>query len=203
MAETITPMTKLEAVNEILHSIGQAPVNTLDSSAITDAGRIEDLLDRVLRQVLLTGWHFNTDKEWPVTPDSSGNIVVPANALRIDPTDPDKDFVVRRNGSNLMLYDREDQTFNLGTDEVKLDIVWGFPFEDLPETARSYIAHRAGRRYQTGALGSQVLFQFTEADETFALAQLRRWDNRNANRNLLKSDVPSNIAWTRRINPSR
>jgi hypothetical protein len=199
---TIVPMTKLEAVNEILHSIGQAPVNTLDSPAVTDAGRIEDLLDRVLRQVLVKGWHFNTDTEYELTPDSNGNIKVPAGILRIDPTYPSNDFVIRKNGDFLMLYDRTDQTFNLGTEAIKMEVVWGWEFEDLPEEAREYIAMRAGRRYQTGALGSTVLFQFTAEDETFALAQLRRWDNRNANRNMLTSDSRSNIAWTRRINPS-
>ncbi len=52
-------MTKLEAVNDILLSIGEKPVNGL-TSGLPDAALAEAVLDKISRQVQLEGWNSNT-----------------------------------------------------------------------------------------------------------------------------------------------
>ena len=54
-------MTELDAINQMLVSIGQAPVNTITSTGILDVETAKLSLDTVLREVLTRGWSFNAD----------------------------------------------------------------------------------------------------------------------------------------------
>lgn len=194
-------MTELEAVNEMLLSIGQAPVNSLDVAGIRDVAIAQTTLDNVSRSVQLQGWHFNTDYEYELTPNGSNNVLVPSNVLFIEPNDPSQDYVIRDNAGTLMLWDREDKTFTITVNPVKVDIVWGFDFIDIPQYARNYIALRAARRFQALVVGSQILHTFTQQDELDALAMLKRMDGRNANVNILNTGNFTDQIFQRRINP--
>ena len=52
--------TELEAVNIMLSSIGEAPVNSL-SSGLVDAELAQTTLHNVSREVQAAGWSFNTE----------------------------------------------------------------------------------------------------------------------------------------------
>ncbi|MGN6422700.1 MAG: hypothetical protein ACTHLA_05260 [Asticcacaulis sp.] len=56
-----TPFTELEAVNEMLMSIGQAPVNSL-TTAVGDVNIAHAILGVETRYVVLFGFTFNTDE---------------------------------------------------------------------------------------------------------------------------------------------
>ena len=56
MAENST--TELEAVNTLLHSIGEASVNSLTNLPI-DGTQAKNILTEVSREVQATGYHFN------------------------------------------------------------------------------------------------------------------------------------------------
>lgn len=170
MADYITPSTKLEAVNAMLHSIGESPVVTIDSD--TDPLPVDvDIALRVLlstnREVQVPGWAFNTEKEYPMARDSDGFLPLPSNALSVDPDGyfRDRDGVMRGN----RLYDRKKHTF-VWDKNITATIKFLLDFEDLPEAARNYIAVRATRKFQAGSVGSATLNNFTEADETMARA---------------------------------
>lgn len=196
MTEVTAPQTKLDAVNMVLWSIGETPVNSLDVSGIKDVALAELQLDRVTREVLSKGWDFNTDDEWELTPDQNNNILVPANALRITPCDPTKRVVVRDNGGQLMLWDKDEQSFEF-TEPIEVNIVWAYEFDQIPEEARNYIAVRAARLFQAGAMGSELIFKFTELHEREALANFRRAHAKTRRANLLVRDP----IFHRRHNP--
>lgn len=168
MADYITPTTELEAVNAMLHSIGESPVVTIDDS--TDPLPVDvDIAVRVLRsvnrEVQVRGWTFNTECRYPLTRDVSGFIPLPANAMHVDP-DGDyrlRDGVMRGN----RLYDKDGHSFVWNSD-LTATIKFLLPMEDLPEAARNYIAIRATRRFQAGSVGSASLNSFTETDEVSA-----------------------------------
>uniref|UniRef100_UPI0040473467 hypothetical protein n=1 Tax=Shewanella sp. TaxID=50422 RepID=UPI0040473467 len=52
--------SKLDAVNTMLSSIGEAPVSSL-SSGLIEAEIAETILDTIDREVQSMGWHFNTE----------------------------------------------------------------------------------------------------------------------------------------------
>lgn len=191
--------TKLDAVNLMLASIGQSPVNTLSGSLPKDVSKAVVALDSALREVLTQGWSFNSDTEYEMTPDGSTNIAIPANALQVDPT-YGQDYVPRYNSSlaGMYLYDRDQRVWTFSGD-VKVNIVWAYDFEQVPQHARQYIATKAARKFQQGIMASAVLHQFTRDDESEAYATFRRVEKRQKNFNINKYSV----ALHRHRNPTR
>ena len=156
--------TELDAVNQILSSVGQAPVTTLDLQN-PEVSIVLNTLREVNRQVQSEGWIFNTEREYEMTPDSSTNeIAYPFNMLQIDTNQyqhKNKYDVVRRNGK---LYDRLHHTFTF-TDSIKADVVWYFDFTDVPPAIQTYITARAARMCATKMIGDQELNALLQEQE--------------------------------------
>lgn len=152
----ITPATELDAVNEIIGIIGQAPVNSLEDDADVDSLNAQSLLRRVSRELQSKGWAWNTETV-TLSPDSrSKKIPYRDEWLRLDEC-----TLVRREG---YAYDISTGT-NLFTATVSASIVKLIGFEDLPEVARRYVTLRAGRIFQARTLGAPELSQATARDE--------------------------------------
>lgn len=178
----LTPTTELEAVNEMLLCIDEAPVNTLDGiSGLTDAAVARDVLRSVTRAVLARGWFFNQDTEYPITLNGAGEAVIPAGVLKIKPSRSESLKLIPRNGK---LYNLEDRTYTL-TAEPLVDIVWFLDFETLPETARHYITVLAARNFQTKVQGSDLIHSFTSQQEQEAFGNLQYEENQYARANWL------------------
>ncbi len=165
-----TVTSKLEAINVMLTSIGESPVNTITSSTTTDVTIAVQILDNVSREIQSVGWHFNTDVNYKLAKNTSNEIVLPSNCLRVDNThqDADLDLVER----NRKLWDRENHTYTI-TQDVKVNITWLLEFTEIPETARRYITIRAARIFQDRMLASETLHKFHQVDEIQALAALK------------------------------
>lgn len=175
--------TELEAVNAMLASIGLSPVPGLEDSGIDDANRARDLLRATLRGVLTRGYDFNTDEEYELSPDAGGLIRLPQGVLELDPSDNARGIVQRRHPNGAMcLWDKDGKTWVFDA-PVLCDVVWAFEFADLPETARAYITASAGRQFQQGSVGAQILDAFEAEDERrlFLLLEKREAKSRRAN----------------------
>lgn len=206
MADPTQVLTKLDAVNLMLSSIGQTPVNTLDVQGIRDVAIAELTLDNVTREVLNRGWSFNTDNEWELAFTQDGEILVPAGVLWLDPVYHYQDFVVRDDNGTLKLWDRENHTFDIQANHqgpIKVNIIWAYDFEEIPNAARNYIAIRAARKFQANVIASDILYRFTAQDEADALTDLQRLENRTKDRNWFRSGADANLIATRIRNPRR
>jgi len=102
---TTNATQELPAINQILASVGQAPVTTLDTTN-PDVAIAYDTLLQVSREVQAEGWTFNKEYDYGFTPDSNNEIVIPSNVLQIDLHNREADYkqydVVRRNGKLYM-----------------------------------------------------------------------------------------------------
>lgn len=160
MAEPTTfTQTQLDAVNEILGSVGQSPVTVLDQTNPEVAYAFTTLMD-ISREVQAEGWVFNREFEYPLTPDSEGHINVPANVLQMDLSlsrvNEPYDTVIRGG----KLYDKLNHRFTWDpTVELYFDILWLFPFDDLPQPFRDYITAKASTRAATRLVGDVALAQ--------------------------------------------
>ena len=47
----LVPTTKLEAINELLEAIGEAPVNSVTNTGLVEADQASKRIDKVSRQV--------------------------------------------------------------------------------------------------------------------------------------------------------
>lgn len=180
----MTSTTELEAVNVMLSNIGESPVNTLDDDNVVDAGIAKTILRNVSREVQSEGWFFNTDYKKSFLPNADNRIQLPQNILKVDPTASSTRYVQR----GRFMYDRENHTYDI-LEAVELDVVVGFTFDDLPETAKRYISLRSARIFQERMLGTPTISQFNAQDEMRAYASLKTEENNAADHNVLNDSA--------------
>lgn len=178
-----SPMTKLGAVNICLAVMGQPRVNDLSGSAV-DAEIAADVIDEVSREVQNKGWHWNREQH-ELTPNAGNEIVVPANAIRIDTDRSDLLTNVTVRGSKLYDLDNNTYTFDRA---LEVGFVVYLEFDDLPASARDYIAKKAARLLQERLLGSQTLTQFQAEDLARLWAELVREDIKAGDYNALRDN---------------
>jgi len=189
----LSPVTELDAVNAMLISIGSSPVNTLEVQGVREVSIARLVLHNTSREVQTQKWSWNTDRYFPISPNADGEIVRPAAALSFDPSDKDIPYIERAG----KLYDPINHTFVIGK-PVKCDIHWFFAFNDLPQAARTYIARRAGRTFQTSLVGVELLYHFTKEMELEALAALNRDELAKKDTNIFRTNVRANRIAHRR-----
>jgi len=169
--------TKLNALNTILSVVGEPPLNDLtgDASKNADAVLALNILDEISREVQSSGWHFNTVKEVPLVPDSSGTIQITGDIARVDTELASEsrsyDLVLR--GSTL--YDRKNRTSTF-TQTIKTTVVYLLDFENLPEVAKRFVTIRAARVFQDRLIGEPNQHTFNSRDELNAWTALREFE---------------------------
>ena len=97
-----TRTTELEAVNTILSTIGEAPLNTLSGSLPVDGTIAKNVLSEVAREVQSEGFHFNTHYKVTLSRDTDNKIPLATNVVRVE-LDPNKQSkssydIVQRDG---------------------------------------------------------------------------------------------------------
>lgn len=186
-----TPTTVLEAVNQIIATIGEPPVNSVEDNGVIDAVMALQALSAVNRAVQLRGWHWNTEENYPIAASfPEGELRLPRNTLKVDTSGADEglDLVVR----GQRLYDRKAHTYQIGR-SVNVEIVFLLPFEELPEAARTYITIKAARRFNEGQIGSELLSNFSLRDEQMALFALEDAEGETADHNILSNSFIAGV----------
>ena len=205
---SLSPTKKLEAVNTMLTSIGEQPIQNMnDLAGLSDASIAEQILDNVSRAIQSRGWIFNTDLDVQMPVDQYGEIKLSPDILRVDTTsrvrDGDTDIVER----GRKLYDRQKQTF-VFTTKVTVNQIKLLIFEDLPEPARRYISIRASRIFHDRVVGSGELHRFYQEDEMNAWQALLEYEGDVADYNIFDNydvfrvvdrDVNSTFGLTRNL----
>lgn len=180
--DAITRTTELEAINEMLRAIGEAPVSAIDTGN-SDVTTALDLLRSHSRRVQALGWHFNTERETIIIPDGNGYLNVPSNALKIDASGYQAYQDVIQRGTKL--YDKENKTF-VFTESITVDIVVGLDWDELPESARAHIIALAGLEFVDTDIGSDIRHQFTASRVQQSRLLLESEETENGDYNMLR-----------------
>lgn len=191
----LTLTTKLETVNSMLGHIGETPVNSIaDTNALpVSAAMAVTIVDEVSREVQAEGWHFNTEDNVELTPDSQGNIAIPEDIIELDVADKTIDIVQR----GLSLFDKRTNTTTF-KDKITVSLIRLLDWDSLPEVARRYITLRASRIFQGRVVGSKELEALIARDEFQARARLMNTDGNTSDRTIFDSpDVASRIGINR------
>jgi hypothetical protein len=180
MANGLTPLTELEAINEILATSAESPVSTLEENQVIDASLAMNTLRATSVEVQTVGWNYNREEGVPLTPDQNGEVILPPNVLRVDTSGESAATNAVQRGSRL--YDKGNRTYQF-TGNVTVDWVLGLDFEELPSTARLYITIRAARKYQDRYFGDQSTHSYSAQDEQLARAAMidEEMDSNDAN----------------------
>jgi hypothetical protein len=170
-----TRTTELEAVNTILSTIGEAPINSLTGALPVDATVAKNVLSEIAREVQSQGWHFNTHYKATLSRDASNKIPVASNAVRVE-LDVNKYSkssydIIQRNG---FIYNLATNSDIFTTDFDEVIIVYLLPFDEIPEQGKRYITIRSARIFHDRTLGANTLHKFSIEDEKHALTILKQ-----------------------------
>lgn len=193
MAYYDTPMSKLEAVNIALRGIGQEEAVTLNDNW-PDVQNASKLIDDTTRQLQIRGWHWNTERR-KLSPNISGEIILPNNTISIDTAGPDRYIDALQRGSKL--YNVESSSFIFDR-AMTLDLILLLPFDDMPLPAKDYVAVSAAAQLQQNMLGSDNIDKYLKERLQQAHITLRQDENRRADRNTLTDNWTSYSVIQRR-----
>ena len=172
---TYAVSTELDAVNQILSSVGQAPVTTLDLQN-PEVSIVLNTLREINRQVQAEGWTFNTERQYELSPDTETKFILyPNNMLQIDTNVPyhKEAYDVVKRGNKL--YDRLNHTYQF-TGNIRADVVWYFDFTDVPPAIQAYITARAARMCSTKMVGDRELNALLQEQELQTRAAALEYD---------------------------
>ena len=185
--------TELEAVNSMLATIGEAPVNSITGTLPLDASLAKNTLNEINREVQSAGWHFNMRYDYTLSLDTDNKIPLAENIMRVDldinqysPTQ----FDVIKQGS--FLFNKVGNTFTY-TEALDANVILYLDFTDLPENARRYITLRASRIFQDRTIGGNTLHRYSSVDEANALALLKQEETQTGNHNIFNNYDTYNI----------
>ena len=186
MATQLTPTTELQAINTMLSSIGEAPVNSISGTNNVDVAVAINILNETSLAVQSEGWNFNTEYNVSYSLDTDNKLPLPSNCVQADAGSANRDRnLVIRNG---FIYDLDNHTDVL-TASVPLDVVLVQLFEQLPEYARRYITAKSARRFAARFIGDAGLTELAEVDEQEAYNNFKLSDSRSEDNNILEGDA--------------
>ena len=207
-------LTKLQAVNDMLWSIGELPVQSL-ASGLGDAEIAESILNRVSRRIQLMGWQVNTRRGVTLTLNAANQFGLPVNILKVDTSNPvgrmvnpprPSSFInahMRRSvdDTKWLMFDGDNNSETWTTPStLTVDYVQFLEFSNLTPALQMYIWTAAAHRFQKGAMGSKALTEYTTEDVVQAEAQAVQEDSENEDLNLIAHNAHVRSV-ARRFNP--
>lgn len=194
-------MTKLDAVNLMLSVTGETAVSSIYGTS-ESAATCVNIINETLRDTLIIGWGFNTDKEVKLVRSTDNTITVPENALVVffndrqaslaQSTSDESKSVPMIRGTKM--YDPYKKTFEFTTD-LEASVIYLFEFDDLPEPFKIYIAKSAARKYATRFFPAQNT-EILIAEEKIAFSNAKKSENLTRKSNIF--DNPSINYYRRR-----
>ena len=165
----ITPLTELDAVNEILTSIGSDGVVTLEEiEQNIDASVADKMLKAVSQEIQQEGWDFNTIHTLTLSPDvNTGRIKWDTSLLRVPST-------YRNRGG--FFFNVSDYTDKFTGNLVLTNVVQELPFEELPAVFRKYVTVKASLSFATRFLGDAELEQSLNVELAKAYADVMTYE---------------------------
>mgnify|MGYP001283140894 FL=1 len=185
---TQTRTSELEAVNTILSTIGEAPLNSLSGSLPVDGTIAKNVLSEVSREVQSQGWHFNTHYKVTLSRDTNNKIPLATNIVRVE-IDPRRYSKVSYD-----IVQRNNELYNLAKNEDTFDtnfkdatVVYLLPFDEIPEQAKRYITIRSARIFHDRTLGANTIHKFSQEDEAKSLSILKQAESHTGDYSIFDS----------------
>lgn len=180
----ITPVTELDAVNEILSAVGSSPVNSIEGDSNIEVFNAKRILKSGSQEIQARGWDFNTEESVVLQPDLEKGYV------------PCSPTYLRYSAEGYKLIQRDGYFFDVLTqtdvfpDGLTLDeLVRSLEFQELPSIFRKYITARAAKIFQQRFLSSPELDQALSIAENEAYADIVDYDLTTGGYNIYEDDT--------------
>lgn len=139
---------ELEAVNDMLAAIGEAPVSTLEDEGNTDVVSARRILEKHNRRLQSRGWTFNIDEAATLNPDvNSGLIPYLQSYLKVSTVG----YTYTNRGG--YVYDRTARTDTF-TGPLTVSLISLVPYDEMPEVFKNLIVAKASKQFNTSFFGA-------------------------------------------------
>ena len=167
----ITPVTELDAVNEIISSIGESPVNTTENPMNVDVINAIRILNIENRKFQARGWSFNMISPYKLNPDFfTQRIHWTDSFLYLKGTDGSR---YTKRGEYVYNFTNQTDVFK---SPIEVECILLVPFVDMPEQARHYITCRASKAFQVRYLGDITLTEVLTQSEMESWRDLQEYE---------------------------
>ena len=189
---TYTTSTEQDAVNAILMSVGESPVNTLDTQS-PEVAIAQATLRQVVREVQAEGWSFNTQYEVEHPVDDNDEVLLNENVIQIDLSrykhNDNYDVIRRRtDAGDVKLFNRYTNSYKFtDNDTLYCDVIIMVAFEDLPQPFKDYCTTKATRIAVQRMIGDPQLAQGLQQDEVLARSAVLEYDTRQSDYNVFNN----------------
>ena len=181
MTGIITQEAFLEAVNEMLAAVGEAPVNTLENPMNTDVISCIRILNKVNRSEQSRDWSFNQVPQITLNPDVFTN-KIPWSDTYLHLKGNTGAIYQNRNG---FVYDIQGQT-DIFDSSITVEALLLLSFEEMPEVFRDYITAKAALEFQKRFLGDVGLTQALQEELQEKWMRLQEYDIELTKPNMLR-----------------
>jgi hypothetical protein len=174
-------MLRLTVVNDMLGTMGEAPLNAIDDAHPYRAAALS-ILDRVNREFQARSWWFNRE-ELTLEPGAlDSSIYLPGDTINVRTTN--RNIVQRYR--RLYNLDGGTYVFTASQDVTLIRLV---PFEDSPELYAAYAAAEAVMRFQKRYDGDSEKTRTLKQELADAKAAANAEETRQVKANLIESNV--------------
>ena len=141
----------------------------IESQTNPDVAIALNTLREVSREVQSEGWSFNKESDYPITPDSSNEVVIANNILHMDlnrtyTQNLDRDSINREG----KLYDKTAHSFTWTDATLYVDVIWYFDWSSIPTVIQAFIIARAAAIVSSRIIGDPNQYQILIQKEAFA-----------------------------------
>ena len=185
-----------DAINICLTTIGESPIPT--STSIVghyEAELADTIISESLTEVLAFGYNFNTDSDWELVPDTSGNIAIPAGAISVDASTTSSDYIMK----SAKLYNKATMSY-VFTETVLADITWAIDFNDLQPIIQILVVAKAKMKLYTRVVGVDTAYKVFVQEVEDATTAVRAEDITSGDYSIFDDTVTSRV-MTRTSNP--
>ena len=146
----------------------------IESQTNPDVAIALNTLREVSREVQSEGWSFNKEYDYPITPDSNNEVLIPNNMLHMD---LNKSYTQNMNRDSVnregKLYDKITHSFVWTDDTLYVDVIWYFDWTSIPTVIQAFIIARAAAIVSSRIIGDpnqyQILLQKEAVTRSSAL----------------------------------
>ena len=139
---------ELAAVNDILASIGESAVNTLEGDGNADVVNARRILQKINRQEQAKGWTFNIDESAELSPDVYSKLI---------PFMPNYLSIISQGGTPYInrgcyVYDRLTKTDRFDG-PITVSLISQMTFSEMPEVFKAFIVTKAAKQFNMRFFG--------------------------------------------------
>ena len=172
-------LSELDVVNEMLSTLGEAPLNELDDEhPLVPAAR------RIIRiasyRIQAEAWWFNQETVTLIHDPNTGEVLVPSDAIRVDPSDRSWNLIQR----GRRLYDPQNATYKIN-EPVPSVLVRNVPFDDIPPSVQHVVSLTAQVEFNKSYDGDETKLSMLGGALNLARMSMHAEHIRNVDANLL------------------